>query len=138
MAIRTAVTGLMVGCVLLTFGTGPAAAGNPIGQLHRIDIKADHPRAYHPRIGDLMQCYIDFPVVPEQIVDQLKVTIDGTSVALVATVNTSKPKIVGSGQYSAYFVPRGDGLSKVTILPVITGQRPKPIVISVLVNVPDE
>lgn len=139
MTKRSALSGLVIGCLLLTFGFASAQAEDrPVGQLHRIDVKAEHPRAYHPRIGDLVQCYLDFPIVPEQIVDELKVTIDGTSVSLVAVVNTSKPKIVGSGQVSAFFMPRNTGLSKVTILPVIPGQKPKPVEINFLVAGPRE
>ena len=100
-----------------------------------IDIKADHPKAYHPAIGDLVQCYIDFPVVPEQIVDDLKVRIDGSALALVAKVNTSKPGIVGSGQYSVFLAPRQTGLTKVVIQPTISGRDDiKPIEITFLVQ----
>ena len=96
-----------------------------VGRLHRIDIKSAHPKAYHPAIGDLIQCYLDFPIVPEQIVEDLEVSIDGRPVSMLAVVSTSRPKIVGSGQISVYLVPRQAGLSTVTIQPVIPGQKPK-------------
>ena len=103
------------------------------GRIHRIDVRAQHPRAYHPRIGDLVQCYLDFPIVPEQIVVDLRATIDGNSVSLVGVVSTSRPKIVGSGQISVFIVPRQPGQTTITILPVIPGQSPKPITINFLV-----
>ena len=104
------------------------------GRLYRIDIKARHPKAYHPRIGDLVQCYFDFPIVPEQIADGIETQVDGQSVTLVGVVSTSRRKIVGSGQVSAYLVPRISGLTKVTLTPVIPGQTPGPIEINFLVG----
>ena len=100
------------------------------GRLHRIDIKAKHPKAYHPAIGDLVQCYLDFPVVPEQIVENLRVTTAGRSLSVIGVVGTSKPRIVGSGQISLYLMPRQTGQTTVTILPTIPGQKPDPIAIT--------
>jgi len=96
------------------------------GRLHRIDIKATHPKAYHPEIGDIVQCYMDFPIVPEQIVVDLRIVIEGKSVSLVAVASTSRPKIIGSGQISVFLLPRQPGFSEITILPVIPGQTPSP------------
>ena len=114
--------------------THAADPSGDVGRLHRIDIKATHPKAYHPSIGDLVQCYLDFPIVPEQIVDNLQITTAGKSIAVLGVVGTSKPRIVGSGQISVYLMPRQPGLSKLTILPVIPGQKPKPIEITFLVQ----
>ncbi len=119
--------------MLLSITTSlPAQQGrlSEVGRLHRIDIKSQHPKAYHPAIGDLVKCYLDFPVVPEQIVDDLQVTIKGKSLLAVGVINTSKPKIVGSGQVSLFLMPRQLGLTKVTILPSIPGQETKPIEIT--------
>jgi len=105
------------------------------GRIHRIDIKATHPKAYHPVIGDIVKCYLDFPIVPEQIVDDLKISIDGKSLSLGAVASTSMPKIVGSGQISVFLMPRQPGLSEITIQPVIPGQNPpKPIKINFVVE----
>ena len=105
------------------------------GRLHRIEIKAKHPKAYHPSIGDIVQCYVDFPVVPEQIVSDLDVNTNGKSLVLVGVVNTSKPKIVGSGQYSAFFVPRQTGRTQLTIAIEIPGQTTKEYQMSFLVGI---
>ena len=103
------------------------------GRIHRIDIRATHPKAYHPAIGDIVQCYLDFPIVPEQIVGDLRITIEGKSLSLVAVASTSRPRIVGSGQISTFLMPRQPGRSAITIQPVIPGQKPKPIKINFLV-----
>jgi hypothetical protein len=133
--LTVALTIAFLGCMC---GAATAADDDGVGRLHRIDIKAQHPRAYHPVIGDLVQCYIDFPIVPEQIVDDLRPTIEGKSVSLVAVVNTSKPKIVGSGQASVFLAPRQAGLSKVTIEVIIPGQKPKTYEINFLVELKRE
>ena len=121
--------------VFLACASGVAVADDDgVGRLHRIDIKATHPKAYHPYVGDLVQCYIDFPIVPEQIISDLRPTIDGKSVSLVAVVNTSKPRIVGSGQVSVFLAPRQLGLSHVKIEVIIPGQKPKQYDITFLVS----
>jgi hypothetical protein len=90
----------------VTVASGVATADDDgVGRIHRIDIKAQHPNAYHPAVGDLVQCYIDFPIVPEQIISDLRPAIDGKSMSLVAVVSTSSPKIVGSGQVSVFLNP---------------------------------
>jgi hypothetical protein len=114
----------------------PASADEGIGRLHRIDIKAEHPKAYHPAIGDLVQCYLDFPIVPEQIVDDLRPTVEGKSMSVVATVSTSRPRIVGSGQVSLFLAPRQPGLSRVKIEVTVPGQKPKTYEITFLVSSP--
>jgi hypothetical protein len=121
--------------VFLSVNSGVAtAADDGIGRLHRIDIKAQHPKAYHPYIGDLVQCYIDFPIVPEQIIDDLRPTINGKSLSLVAAVSTSRPGIVGSGQVSVFLAPRQLGLSHVKIEVIIPGQKPRTYEITFLVS----
>jgi hypothetical protein len=121
-------------CALLITVAHAAAEEEHVGRLYRIDIKAEHPKAYHPTVGDLVKCYIDFPIVPEQIVDDLRVSVEGNSVYLVAVVSTSNPKIIGSGQVSAFLVPRVPGLSHVTITVNIPGQKPKTYKMSFLVE----
>jgi hypothetical protein len=136
-AMRRATVLLTVAAAIIVagFNCGVAtAADDRPGRLHRIDVKAVHPRAYHPDIGDLVQCYVDFPIVPEQIISDLRVKIEGNSVSLVAVVSTSKPKIIGSGQVSAFLLPRQLGLSKVTITVIIPGQKPKPYELNLLVE----
>ena len=124
--------------VFVQVGAGQANKDMPdryrTGRLHRIDIKARHPRAYHPRIGDVMKCYLDFPIVPEMIADGVETKVDGQSVTLVGVVSTSEPRIVGSGQVSVYLVPRISGLTKVTFTPVIPGQKPESIEINFFVD----
>ena len=91
--------------------------------------------SYHPIIGDLLKCYLDFPIVPEQIVDDLEVSVEGKSVSLVAVVSTSSPKIVGSGQISVFFTPRQVGMARVLVTPLIPGQEKlKPIEMTFLVE----
>ena len=139
MAIKTSLAIVIVTLGIAAENLDAVDRDDPVGRLHRIDTKAQHPKAYHPRIGDLVQCYVDFPIVPERIVSELKVSIDGTSVSLVGVVATSRPRIVGSGQVSAYFVPMRAGLSKVTILPIVPGlvPKPKPIELNFLVTSPE-
>jgi len=120
--------------LLMTLAHVAADEEEHVGRLHRIDIKAEHPKAYHPTVGDLVKCYIDFPIVPEQIVSDLRVSVDGNSLSFVGVVSTSKPKIVGSGQVSAYLVPRVPGLSQVSITVNIPGQKPKTYKMSFLVE----
>jgi hypothetical protein len=102
-----------------------------VGRIHRIDIKSQHhPRAYHPAVGDLVQCYLDFPILPDQIVVDLEVSIEGRPLSVVAVVSTSRPKIVGTGQISGYLLPRQAGLSKVKIQSMIPDRKTNPIEIS--------
>ena len=100
MAIKTSLAIVIATLGIAAESLDAADRDDPVGRLHRIDTKAQHPKAYHPRIGDLVQCYVDFPIFPERIVTELKVSIDGTSVSLVGVVATSLPKIIGSGQVS--------------------------------------
>lgn len=137
------ITALLIAVVVCVFfsvtsGVTIAAADDGPGRLHRIDIKAQHPKAYHPNTGDLVQCYIDFPIVPEQIISDLRPTIEGKSVNLVAVVGTSRPKIVGSGQVSVFLAPRQLGLSHVKIEVIIPGQKSKTYEITFLVSPPPE
>ena len=134
MKLRFCVPSIVLLMFCVCADTHSADEASDSGRLHRIDIKAFHPRAYHPSIGDLVQCYLDFPIVPEQIVDNLQIT----SATVLAVVSTSRPKIVGSGQISVYLMPRQLGSSKVTIQPVIPGQKPKPTEIIFLVGIRKE
>lgn len=120
--MRTVVASIASLAFLFVTAVSACNADDGIGRLHRIDIKAEHPEAYHPIVGDLVQCYLEFPVVPEQIVDNLQVTIEGNSVSLVTVASTSRPGIVGSGQVSAFLTPRQAGTSRVIITPAIPGQ----------------
>jgi len=108
--------------------------GDQPGRIHRIDINATHPKTYHPRIGDTVQCYMDFPIVPEQIVEDLRITIEGISVSFVSVVSTSQPKIIGTGQISTFLIPRRIGLSEITIRPVIPGQETRAVRIKFVVE----
>ena len=127
----------LVACLLGLWMAEQAAAAKLArpGTLHRIDLKAEHPRAYHPTFGDQIQCYLTFPVVPEEIVDDLQVEIEGKSVALVAVVQTSDAKKVGVGQISVFLVPRARGLSRLRVSPVIGGKPGKPFELRFLVAV---
>jgi hypothetical protein len=139
--MRRAAVLLTVAVVIgfVTVASGVATADDDgVGRIHRIDIKAQHPKAYHPAVGDLVQCYIDFPIVPEQIISDLRPAIDGKSMSLVAVVSTSSPKIVGSGQVSVFLIPRDPGLSHVKIEVIIPGQETKTYDITFLVAPPRE
>ena len=106
------------------------------GQLHRIEIGTDHAKPYRPRVGDLIQCFIDFPVVPERLIEDLRITIEGKSTALVTVVYTSKRGIVGSGQISAFMSARQPGVSKVSIRPITNGKRRRAVLLTFLVQPP--
>jgi len=128
-------------CVLLVcvglaiaLGLGPAAPAHAgPGNLLRVDLRAPvHPKAYHPSIGDLVECHLEYIVVPGQIVDDLKVAVlSGRSVALVAVVNV--PRLPGAGQISVFLAPREEGLTSITITPVVGGKDGRPIKLAFLV-----
>ena len=114
--------------------TAGVAADRKEPMLHRIDIKAQHPKAYHPTFGDLVQCYLNYPIVPGEIVDKLNVTIEGSSIALVAVVDTTRPKTVGASQWSVFLAPRESGLGHLTVVPVCEGKDRTPVKITFLVS----
>lgn len=134
--MKMIVIALSITALLSVTTSLPAQEGRlrEVGRLHRIDIRSQHPKAYHPAIGDLVMCYLDFPVVPEQIVEDLEVTTQGKSLVVLGVVGTSLPKIVGSGQISVFLMPRQLGLTKVTILPSIPPRATKPIEITFIVG----
>ena len=106
-----------------------AERAQSLATLHVIDIKADHPKAYHPRIGDVAQCYLRFAVVPGQIVEDLEFKIEGKSVVRVGVVETTKRP--GGGEISAFLYARAAGMSHVTFAP-IPGHTFKPVRITFL------
>lgn len=126
---------LAIGWAAILAPSAGLAADKP--KLHRIDIKTDpHPKAYHPHIGDLVQCYLNYPIVPGQIVDKLKVTLEGSSIALVAVVDTTRPRTMGACQWSAFLAPREGGLSHLTVVPVCEGKDGTPVKINFYVELP--
>ena len=105
-----------------------------VGRLHRIDVSAKHPKAYQPHVGDLLQCYADFPIVPGKILEGLEVVVAGTSVAATNVVSTSKVGIIGTGQISAFFVPRHPGKATITLRAVNSAEKTKAVTLTVLVR----
>lgn len=77
--MRTAIVVGLVGLVI-SMGIRPLLAQNPAEPQRRldlVDIKGQHPKAYRPQVGDGFQCFLQFPVVPDKIVDDLEFKIEG-------------------------------------------------------------
>jgi hypothetical protein len=113
-----------------------STTGKPaIGGLHRIDISLPkHPKAYHPSIGDIVQCYIPSAIASERTVEHLQPTITGISVSVVAVVNTSSPELPRTEEVSLFLVPRQVGLSRVSIEVLVSGETSETYLVTFLVN----
>jgi hypothetical protein len=110
-----------------------ASAAQPpeMHTVHKIDIKAQHPRAYHPAVGDVLQFYVRYAVTSDQIVQDLKFSIKGEQLARIGVINTTKPHIVGAGELSAFLLVKDKGLAHVEF-EAIPGHTQQPTRIAVL------
>jgi len=129
---------VLVGLLLaVALGWAVPAAGDGMAQpgtLVKVDLKAAvHPKAYHPKMGDLVECFLEYVVVPNQMVDDLKVRVEsGRSVGLVAVVHVQK--LPGAGQISLFLAPRDCGLTNIRVTPVIGKIDGKPVKLAFLVG----
>lgn len=96
----------------------------PVGACKQIDMTVVHPKAYHPHVGDLFRFYLNYPVIPGKIVDNLEVNLDGRSVGVVTVCDTSKG-LPGSGEVSLFLVAKNLGQSSAEVTLVVDGKRQK-------------
>jgi hypothetical protein len=121
--------------VVLMHIAAPVLSAPPMGTIQRIDMTdVPHPRAYHPALGDIVEVYLPFAITPSTTVDSLDVAINGDSVSLAAVVNNPPKELFGAGRISAFLVPKGAGLSNVTLTASIAGKPGKPIEMAFLVE----
>ncbi len=97
----------------------------------RID-KDSHPRSYPVNIGDVVQCYINFPLTPSSIVEDIEVSLENDKLQKIGVVITSDLRMPGSGQRSAFFYVMDGGSCTVTLRPVIGGAVDKEYLITFL------
>lgn len=83
--------------------------------LHKINIKAYHPKSYHVKIGDLIQCYIDFPLSPDSKVSDIAVSVQNSNLEIIGVMDTSNPEKPDAGQVSAFFYVAGKIAKKPTL-----------------------
>ncbi len=132
-ALKSATVLTIVSSVLISVAYAQQTHA-PLGGFKRIDMKAEHPRAYHPFIGDLYQFYLAYTPVPGELVENLHVTVDGRTVGVVSVADTSKG-LPGAGEISLFVVARNLGLSHIDVAPVIAGKpATKPYRISFFVQ----
>ncbi len=109
-----------------------------VGTIHQIQIKQQHPKAYHPRQGDLVYCYIQHPVLANPPKIRFKI-VKGNSIKPLGVFSCpvltpdGKP-VLGSSRLGVMFTVVGDGLSNVEITPIGSdGSAPtKPYTLSFL------
>ncbi len=105
----------------------------PVGAYEQIDLTVEHPKAYHPRVGDLYRFYLKYPGKPEETAANLQVTLKGRSVGIVTVANTSGG-LPGSGEISLFLVAKDVGLSPVEVIPVVNGKPQKKLRMAFLVE----
>jgi hypothetical protein len=126
--------------VLLAFAAAsvlaedPASATQKPGQIVRVAInrQTPPPRAYHPKLDDIVQADYTYPVVPGAVLDNLLVHIEGDSLTLAGVVRTSDPQHLGVAAISAFLTPKSTTLAKVTFTPVRGGGPGVPITVDFL------
>jgi len=93
------------------------------GRLFPVQIDKDsHPRSYLVNIGDVVQCYINFPLTPSSIVEDIEVSLENDKLQKIGVVITSDLRMPGSGQRSAFLYVLDAGSCTVTLRPVIGGE----------------
>jgi len=92
----------------------------------------EHPKAYHPQIVDILQCYMNFPISPECIIRDIVSFVDKPNVLEIGTAITSDMNLTGAGQRSAFFFVQQEGLCRIRLVPVIPGELAKEYVIAIL------
>jgi hypothetical protein len=87
------------------------------GRLHRIDVRATHPKAYHPRQGDIVQCYAR-PIEGESQLKELSAAVvQGDSVKILGIVDSSEEGSAGA-ELSVFLVPAKAGLCYLGVTPI--------------------
>lgn len=89
-------------------------------------------------VGDLVQIAVGFPVVPNRIINNLKVEVQGNAAQPIIVVRTTRPKIVGAGEYSAYVKADKKGEATIKVTPVDTNGKTVGEVIEVKLEVVDK
>ena len=93
------------------------------GRLFPVQIDKDsHPRSYLVNIGDVLQCYVNFPLTPSSIVEDIAVSLENDKLQKIGVVITSDLRMPGSGQRSAFLYVLDAGSCTVTLRPVIGGE----------------
>jgi hypothetical protein len=81
--------------------------------------KDSHPRAYHPYIGDVVQFYIDYPIISSTTPGYIDVSVENDTLITIGIANTSDLKKPGGGQLSSFIYVSGEGLCHVTLRPSV-------------------
>lgn len=89
-------------------------------------------------VGDLVQIAVGFPVVPNRIVNNLKVDVQGSAAQSIIVVRTTKPRIVGAGEYSAYLKADKKGEAVIKVTPVDSNGKTVGEVVEVKLEVVDK
>jgi hypothetical protein len=87
----------------------------------RIDEDA-HPKSYHVKVGDLVQCYMSFALSPPSIVRDIAVFLETEVMRKIGVVHTPGSMAIGVGQISAFFFVQNEGLCTVHLVPVVVGE----------------
>lgn len=87
----------------------------------RIDLP-QHPKAYHPQVGDVVQCTLDFAVTPGTDVSDIQVAIKQPVIKEIGVILTSAPGQMGGGQISAFLYAESKGLCHVRFTPMCNGK----------------
>ncbi|NQU24871.1 MAG: hypothetical protein HQ567_26610 [Candidatus Nealsonbacteria bacterium] len=146
--MRTLWKTVVFAAVLLAFQVHPVDAQqrrSPRGRVQKIEIVKEHPKNYNATVGDVLQFYVAFAVVPGQMIDvddvKTKVTIQKpekhASLIEVGVRSTYPPGMVGGGEISAFFYARSPGTSYITFAP-IPGHSKEPIRVAVVVREREE
>lgn len=125
----------VVGSVLLcvTLAAAEEKTAGP-GKLVRID-KSGPQMA---EVGDLVQIAIGFPVVPNRIIANLKVDAQGDAAKPIMVVRTTKPKIVGAGEFSAFLKADKKGEVSIKVTPVDSQGKTVGEIVEVKLEVADK
>jgi len=121
--MRSRVVKRAVICLILAAASAPAYASNrdaPVGEFRRLNAKAVHPRSYHAWIGDVYQVFLRYQVLPDEIVENLRVRVEGRAMGVVGVADT-RPGVPGCGEISVLLSARNVGFASVDITPIIGG-----------------
>lgn len=104
------------------------------GRLIRLEKSGD----LQANVGDLLQIAVGYPVVPGRIVAHLKVEIKGEAARALIVVKTTKPMIVGAGEFSAFIKAEKKGEAALAITPVDVSGKAVGDVVDVKLEVVDK
>lgn len=93
-----------------------------------------HPKAYHPNVGDVVQCYINFAITPDTIIQDVGASVNEPHLVKIGTAFTSDPAMAGGGQISVFFYVLDEGLCQLRLVPI--GSETKEYVIAILAEKP--